>query len=398
MKLLRNQEIVPVLTFHSIGMDYEDWIWSHLSEPADLFERLLARLADSGYSTVTLEQLYAHMAGDERCAPKSIVLVFDDGYLDNWVVVAPLLRKYGMTGAVYVNPEFVEPGDALRPTIDDHAGGNALERRGFMNWAELRELDRSGTLDVQSHSMSHTWYYVGGRVEDGYAPDNAKQYPWMAWNARPERKPYYLNEDQSDFVAWGTPVLQFEKSIIARRFHPEQSVMSDIVEQVRRNGGRDFFGRPDWRNDYREIVRRSAGGEEIPGELERENDARDRVRWELAESKARIEANLGKQVDFLCWPGGGVDDAAKRLALDAGYRSWTLPGGDASGKRNVPGSDPSEIKRVPAMRDVVFFGRTWGLGTERLMWLDLLAHQDSALFGWLRKAYKMSVAAGVAGR
>jgi hypothetical protein len=50
------------------------------------------------------------------------------------------------------------------------------------------------------------------------------------------------------------------------------------------------------------------------------------------------------------------------------------------------------------MRRVCFFNRDWGVGSARLVYLEMLAHQDSSLFDVLRKAYKLGVAAGVAGQ
>ena len=402
MRLSRDQSVVPVLTFHSVGMNYGDWTWSHLSESAEMFESFLVRLHSQGYKTVSLQQLYDHMSGEGRCDPKSIVLVFDDGYLDNWTTVAPLLKKYGMLGAVYVNPEFVDPGTEIRPTLDDLAGKvedlHSIEHRGFMNWAELAALDSSGVLDVQSHSMSHTWYFTGPRIVDCFAPTTAPTYPWMSWNARPERKPFYLSEDQSEFVPWGTPVFENEKSIIARRFSPDPQMVAKIETEVERQGGFEFFADPDWKDRYRKITSDITGDRPFPGDRESEHDFEERVRWELAEAKSIIENKLNKQVHFLCWPGGGVNATAKRLALESGHRSWTLPGGDASDKRNVPGSDATEVKRVPAMREVVFFGRKWGHGSDILMLLDVMTHQNSFIVRRLRDLYKVSVALGLAGQ
>ena len=399
MQLFRDQSIVPVLTFHSVGMNYDEWIWAHLTESAAMFESLLVRLRKRGYRTVSLQQLYDHMSGVQTCDEKSVVLVFDDGYLDNWTTVAPLLKKHGMRGVVYVNPEFVDPGQELRPTLDDLTGADedlpSIDHRGFMNWSELAALDRSGVLDVQSHSMSHTWYFTGPKIIDCHSPESAGKYPWMSWNARPERKSFYLNEDQSDFVPWGSPIFENEKSIIARRFYPEPDMVAKLESEVGKQGGRKFFENPDWETRYRSIVSSICGDGEFPGTYEAEQDYERRVRWELAESKSAIEENLDKQVDFLCWPGGGVNSTAKQLALDVGYKSWTLPGGDASGKRNIPGSDATEVKRVPAMREVYFLGRKWGRGGDILMLLDVMVHQNSWVLKRIRDAYKLGVALGV---
>jgi len=363
-------------------MNEPNWIWNQLSERADVFERLLQSLHANNYQTVTLSQLYAHMSGERPCSPKSIVLVFDDGYLDNWVTVYPLLKKYDMCGAVYVNPEFVDPGNEVRPTLDDFAGFDAPQT-GFMNWAELKQLDESRVLDVQSHSLTHTWYFTGPNIIDYYTPSSAAAYPWMAWNVRPERKPYYLQEDQTSFVPWGSPVFEYEKALLARRFFPDANRVEEAIASAASNADLALPQSPDI--------------SPFPGTYESENDYEARVRGELVESKAIIEQKLSKTVEFLCWPGGGVNDVAKRMAVEAGYKSWTLPSMEQRNKRNKPGEDPEQIRRLPAVRDVLFFGKKWGVGSERLVLLELLAHQESRLFDLFRKTYKLGVAFKMAG-
>jgi len=95
------------------------WMWSELSESVDTFEKVLTGLVKQGFRTVSLQDLYDHMSGVRRCPANSIVLTFDDGYLDNWVNAVPLLRKHGMRGTVYVTPEFVQDGLELRPVAGD---------------------------------------------------------------------------------------------------------------------------------------------------------------------------------------------------------------------------------------------------------------------------------------
>ena len=401
MRIFPDQTIVPVVTFHSVGMEHDKWVWSHLSERADIFECLVRRLRDSGYQTVGLRELHSHMSGEQICPPKSVVLVFDDGYLDNWVSVVPILKKYDMRGVVYVNPDFVDPGDEVRPTIEDMD----LESResqhpgqiGFMNWTELQLAEKLGVLDVQSHSQTHTWHFSGPKIVDYYSPFNAPEYPWMAWNARPDRKPFYLQEDQTEFVRWGTPVFEFEKSLLVKRFVPDEELIQDVIEVVNSKGGGRFFKESGLMSDFQALVAEVTGGGEFPGRIESDDEYQERVTSELAKSKQIIEARLDKQVDFLCWPGGGVNDICKATAAKVGYKAWTLPSSVLRDKRNQPGENPQEIRRLSAMRDVYLLGRRRGRGGELLLFLDILAHQRSAAFNLLRRLYKVGVAFGIAG-
>lgn len=394
-------DIVPALMFHSVGMDEPTWIWRQLSERADAFENFLKLLHARGYRTVTLSELYDHMSGVRPCKPKSVALAFDDGYLDNWVTVYPLLKKYGMRGTVHVNPDFVDPGSDLRPTLDDYSSNDTkfagLDQTGFMNWTELRHLDQSGVLDVQSHSLTHTWYFTSPSVVDFYTPATADAYPWLPWNARPDRKPFYIKENQTEFVRWGTPVFEHEKSLLARRFFPDSGCVDRICDFVADEGGSGYFVDETWHEKLRNVVREVTGNTTFPGTYESEEEYEARVCEELTQSKAIIEEKLGKSVDFLCCPGGGSNAAVKRIAAEVGYKSWNLSSREQREKRNRPGVDPREVRRMPSARDVRFWGRHWGVGTEKLVYLEILAHKESWAFDVLRKCYKLGVAAGFLG-
>ncbi len=401
MRFLPQEDIVPVLMFHSVGMSEPGWVWQQLSERADAFEGFLKLLAARGYRTITLAELHDHMSGVRPCEPRSVGLAFDDGYLDNWVTVYPLLKKYGMRGTVHVNPDFVDPGNELRPRLDESSGDGAdsaaLDQTGFMNWAELEQVDQSGVLDVQSHSLTHTWYFTGPSIVDFYTPTSAVQYPWLAWNARPDRKPFYIQEDQTGFVPWGMPIFEHEKSLIARRFFPDSSCMDRVIDAFANEGGPERFagdGRPE---KLQELVQKVTGSPTFPGTYESEGDYETRVRGELSQSKAIIEQKLGKSVDYLCCPGGGSNAAVKRIALEVGYKSWNLSSREQREKRNRPGVDPREVRRMPSGRGVMFFGRHWGVGTEKLLFLEILTHKGSWFFDVLRKCYKLGVAAGFFG-
>src|SRR5690554_3420629 len=103
-----------------------------------------------------------------RLNNKQIVLTFDDGYLDNWVYAYPLLKKYKLKATIFVNPEFVDTSEKVRPTIEDvwkgKKEGGALVSLGFLNWEEIKTLDGSGVMEIQSHSMSHDFYFYSDQI------------------------------------------------------------------------------------------------------------------------------------------------------------------------------------------------------------------------------------------
>ena len=383
MNWRKNREVVPIVMLHSIGIRNENWVWASMSESLEVFESLLARLQRHGYKTVGLTSLYKHMAGQEVLPPNSIVLTFDDGYLDNWVFVAPVLKKFGMTGVVYVAPEFVQNSDGCRPTLEDVWAGRTgledLDTIGFMNWNELRSLDREGTLDVQCHSLTHTWYFSDRKVVDFHRPRKVYPYPWLSWNARPDRKPWYLNEDQQHFVAWGSPVFKHEKSLITRRFFPDSSCTEEIISFVDDRGGSAFFNDANWKQELISAFEILDESSEFPGSFETDEEYAARLEFELRESKRQLESKLDKQIDFLSWPGGGVPERGASLAISAGYRSSTLSSRQQPPARNRPGADPATIKRVNGRSKVHWRGKWIANGGSWWIMQRILQYQGSLL-------------------
>ena len=163
-----NSDIVPVIMFHSVGLSGSDWVFSHISEPLKNFEAKLDALARKGCHTIHWSDLFSHMSGTAKLPHRTIMLTFDDGYLDNWVYVFPLIKRYGIKVTIFVSPEFVDPNENPRPTLEDVWSGrikqSELQTRGFLCWEEMRAMSKSGLVDIQSHAFTHTWYFAGPKV------------------------------------------------------------------------------------------------------------------------------------------------------------------------------------------------------------------------------------------
>lgn len=66
----------------------------------DLFERQLQFFKEN-FSVVTMQDVIEAIQG-KSLPEKSLLLTFDDGYIDNYTVAMPLLKKYGMQGSFFI--------------------------------------------------------------------------------------------------------------------------------------------------------------------------------------------------------------------------------------------------------------------------------------------------------
>jgi peptidoglycan/xylan/chitin deacetylase (PgdA/CDA1 family) len=85
---------IPVLMYHHISPSS-----GCLTTSPENFERQMAWLARSGWNTLGADE-FSHYLKHGKAPRKSILLTFDDGYLDNWVYAHPVLERHGLSHAM----------------------------------------------------------------------------------------------------------------------------------------------------------------------------------------------------------------------------------------------------------------------------------------------------------
>jgi len=389
---MTDSSIIPALMFHSVGLEKHPWIWSHLSESVASFEEKIKALKRWGFTGVHWGDVYGHISGEKKLSGRFVMLTFDDGYLDNWVFAFPILKKYGMKGTIFVTTDFVDPSPEKRLNLDDvWQGRGAIEDfqpAGFLNWAEMKEMLGSGLIDIQSHGKTHTWYFSGSKIIDLHLPAEKSKYPWLFWNEKPERKPYYLTEDQQSFLPWGYPILEHGKSLDVRRFFPDPEALLEVMGFVDPKKSKDSHQNNTIIEQLHDYCHSRFKDNMLPGRFETDDECAARKTEELEVSKVILEKNLNKKIDYICWPGGGYDREVIELAQKVGYKAWTLGSRDNSKKRNKPGSDPSNLKRIGTSNNISIKGRGKASGGSFFQMLRILSHQNSIFYSFLLKGYK----------
>ncbi len=103
LRLAHRGRYLTVLCYHRIlerGADFpfdEDLV---SASPAQ-FDRELAFIARH-WRVIDFRTLRDHLAREGRFPDRALIITFDDGYLDNYEVAYPLLRKYGFPAVMFV--------------------------------------------------------------------------------------------------------------------------------------------------------------------------------------------------------------------------------------------------------------------------------------------------------
>jgi len=122
---------ILILYYHSIGERVGDIYY--LKTPVDIFKEQMSALRDS-YTVISLGELIRKIRSRRRL-DRCIVITFDDGFKDNYIVAYPILYKYDLPATFFITTGFIGKKD-------------------YMSWNDLRDLVES-EFEIGSHTVTH---------------------------------------------------------------------------------------------------------------------------------------------------------------------------------------------------------------------------------------------------
>lgn len=334
---------IPVLYCHSVAPQrYQKWVKNFLTLELRYFEAYLRFIIKNKYQSIFFDEYFAELNSNTNHRQNFICLNFDDGYLDNYVFVFPLLKKYGIKATIFISPDFVDKRNLVRKTLQDYwenrVAWEELISNGFLTWEEMRLMQKSGLVDIQSHTLTHTKYFISDKLTGFHHPGSDSIY--LIGNLFPEKKPFYITDpDFETLVPYGYPYFEEQSAIIARRIFINEDFNLETIEALRKI---------DWNHGYnfesafkiiQPIYDRYFKGNKLIIRRESEREYEERVHQELDLSKKKIEKEMGKKVHYCCWPHGDNNDFAHKTALEVGYKATTV------GKYHFHGDIPPD--RIP---------------------------------------------------
>ena len=105
-------------------------------------------LRGHGYQAVSLQQVVDAAEGRAPLPAKAVLLTFDDGLASVYTHAYPLLRAHGWPALVAVVTDWIE----LEEGRGIDYGPRAFTGADFLTWAQLREMQASGLVEVASHT------------------------------------------------------------------------------------------------------------------------------------------------------------------------------------------------------------------------------------------------------
>ena len=147
-----------VLMYHSIaGPEHEQWIDPRNHVPADVFAEQMAFLA-AHRRPISLEALVEQLASGRPVEDGAVVVTFDDGYLDNLTVAAPILERWRIPATLFLPTGYIDRGETQ--WVDQAYTAFQFRSRSMLAWgnpprrfdldqpAERQEAYREVCLDL----------------------------------------------------------------------------------------------------------------------------------------------------------------------------------------------------------------------------------------------------------
>jgi peptidoglycan/xylan/chitin deacetylase (PgdA/CDA1 family) len=168
---------IPILLYHRFGPVVTD----SMTVTTNVFESQLKYLRENGYTAIPLRHLVEYHLGKRQTLPsRSIVITVDDGHKTAYSDLYPLLRRYHIPAAVFIYP-------------------SAISNASYaMTWDELREIRRSGLVDLQAHTFWHPNFKTEKRKLN---PADYEKFVNMQLKKSKEKLEKEL-DTQVDMLAW----------------------------------------------------------------------------------------------------------------------------------------------------------------------------------------------------
>ena len=137
--------LIPILMYHSIEDMPKSTVMRSLHVPPKRFEMQMRLLNLFGYKGLSMRELTPYLEGKKT--GKVVGITFDDGYQNNLINAAPILKKYKFSATCYLVSKRI--GSTNIWDIDKGIAQNPL-----MTELEVKKWINLG-LDIGAHTLTH---------------------------------------------------------------------------------------------------------------------------------------------------------------------------------------------------------------------------------------------------
>lgn len=131
---------VPILMYHHFETDKHK-VNDMIVEKTE-FEKQMKYIKDNGYIAISMKELNDFIEGKSILPKKPILITADDGYLSNYEIMYPILKKFNMKATIFVIGEGIDNASKKQSVLPK------------LTWSKIKEMYNSGLIDIECHTYN----------------------------------------------------------------------------------------------------------------------------------------------------------------------------------------------------------------------------------------------------
>jgi biofilm PGA synthesis lipoprotein PgaB len=138
---------LTILSYHEVAERDDALIPMYTVTPTN-FVRQMDWLKNNGYHFVSVNDVLADYAGKKPLPDKAVLITFDDGYRSMYEHAFPILKLFNAPAVVALVGKWMDVPENGKVNFD----GRSIPRTDLLSWDQLREMTKSGLVEVASHT------------------------------------------------------------------------------------------------------------------------------------------------------------------------------------------------------------------------------------------------------
>ena len=131
INLVNDNRGIPVLYYHSVN----DTVDNEVTISPELLKKQLEYIKYQGYITLSMNEVENYILYNQPIPEKSILITFDDGYMDNYSKAYPILKELNMKATIFCIT-------------------SELDGSYYLSEEALKEMSQNN-IDIESHTVNH---------------------------------------------------------------------------------------------------------------------------------------------------------------------------------------------------------------------------------------------------
>jgi peptidoglycan/xylan/chitin deacetylase (PgdA/CDA1 family) len=146
----KDMSATRIMMYHMIAEQIPNEKKSGLRVSPLMFEKHLEYFSNNGWKFIKMSELDEHK--DQN---KTVAITFDDGYLDNYSIALPLLKKYNACATLYLVIDRHNNDWSVKKNPKHNSGALALEEK--LSDDHILEMLNSNVFELGGHTITHPY-------------------------------------------------------------------------------------------------------------------------------------------------------------------------------------------------------------------------------------------------